>query len=261
MVALLTVLGGCRDDAPQPKRVADVEPVVEPRVRPERDGPFADPQTIPPPPRSGAQLDEAALGATLAKGQKLSAAGHTAVAIQTLRKCANRNPISIRCEGELSLLLFGVGNHTAHARYFLTQAATAAPATAPSDLYRRLGDTAIAKARFDAARAAYGVLLARKEATADDLAHYAHALQADPNTTDEAIDVYARAYALDDTRHEFLVKRGTLLAQTGDDARAIDVFEQYMKVAALEGKARDALQRRIDGLRARATASAQKPPQ
>ncbi len=244
----------CRSETPEPKKVSEVEPAVEPKVRPERKGPFADPNTEPPPPRNEPQLDDAAVTKAMADARAHAAAGRSTVAIQTLRACANKVPQSVACEAEIGLLMLEAEQQRAHAHYYIAQAAAAEPADAEDALYRRLGAAAMKAAQFETARAAYGVLRARDVATVDELMQYAHALQADASTTDEAADVYARAYELDGTKHELLRKRATLLAQAGDHARAADLFAQYVELAAPEPRVKNALETRVAQLRAQAKA-------
>ena len=255
------LLAACRDDPPEPKKVAEIEPTIKPKVRPERDGPFRDPNVDPPGPRTETQLPAKELEATLARGRALAAEGRETVAIQTLRKCANRIPQSVECEAEIGLTMYGANQHLAHARYYLWEAANAQPAEADDELYRRMGEMAMSKSQFATAAAAFGVLLAREKATADDLENLAHALQADSGNADEAADAYARAYVLDPTRHELLRKRATLLGQNGDHARAADLFEEYLGKAAPEPKLRAALEERIAMLRQQASEQPEAPPE
>ncbi|MEM6292919.1 MAG: hypothetical protein AAGA54_16710 [Myxococcota bacterium] len=244
----------CRSETPEPKKVSEVEPTIEPKVRPERQGPFADPNAEPPPPRSEPQLGAEALATTMRTAKDHAAAGRATVAIQTLRACANKVPQDVACEAEIGLMMLEAKQQRAHAHYYIAQAATAEPAEADDALYRRLGAAAMKAAQFETARAAYGVLRARDVATVDELMQYAHALQADASTTDEAADVYARAYELDGTKHELLRKRATLLAQAGDHARAADLFEQYLEAAQPQPREKNALQTRVAQLRQLASA-------
>lgn len=245
----VSMLAACRSDPPEPKKVAEIEPVVKPRVRPERKGPFSDPNVDPPGPRAETQLPAKELESTIARGIALAAEGRETVAIQTLRKCANRIPQSVLCEAELGLTMFAANQHLAHARYYLAEAATAAPAEEDDSIYRRVGDMAMSKSQHETAAAAYGVLMAREKATADDLEQLAAALQGTSTRRDEAADAYARAYALDSTRHELLRKRATLLGQGGEHARAADLFEEYLEKAAPDEKLRTALEQRVLMLR------------
>ncbi len=255
----LCVVAACgAKDPPQPKKVSEVEPAVKPRVKPKREGPFDNPNIDPPRARTDTQLPTATLERTLARGTALAKEGRAALAIQTLRKCANRIPQSVECEAELALTMFAADQRLAHARYFLAEAAGAQPAEADDDLYRRMGTMAIEKAQFATARMAYGVLAARETATADDLEQYAYALQAESGYADEAADAYARAYALDGTRHQLLRKRAALLAQAGDHGRAADLFEAFLEKGSPDAKLQAALEQRVAMLRAQAKET---PPQ
>jgi tetratricopeptide (TPR) repeat protein len=249
LALVVSLLAACRNDPPEPKKVAEVGPVVKPKVRPERKGPFSDPNVDPPGPRAETQLPAKELETTIARGIALAAEGRETVAIQTLRKCANRIPQSVLCEAEIGLTMFAANQHLAHARYYLAQAATAAPAQEDDALYRRMGEMAMSKSQHETAAAAYGVLMARDKATADDLEQLAAALQSGSGRRDEAADAYARAYALDATRHELLRKRATLLGQGGEHGRAADLFEEYLEKAAPDEKLRTAIEQRVLMLR------------
>lgn len=255
---LLVACGG--GEAPEPKKVAEVEPVVAPKVRPQRQGPFRNPKTDAPGPRADAQIPESELAAAIARGKALRAEGRATVAIQAFRKCANKIPQSITCEAELAITMFGAKQQLAYAKHFLLEAANAQPASPDNGLLRRIGETAIAQSQYPAARAAYGVLLAREVATADDLEQFALALQAERGNADEAADIYARAYALAPSRHELLRKRATLLGQNGDHTRAADLFQTYLDKAKPEDKIKLALEQRIAMLRAEAESPASEPP-
>ncbi len=245
----MCVLASCHSDPPEPKKVAELEPVVKPRVRPDREGPFSDPNVDPPGPRTETQLQTKELESTIARGIALAAEGRETVAIQTLRKCANRIPMSVRCEAEIALTMFAANQQLAHARHYLAQAASASPAEEDDSLYRRIGEMAASKSQYDTAASAYGVLMARETATADDLEQLAAALQAVSGRRDEAADAYARVYALDSTRHEALRKRAILLGQGGEHTRAADLFEEYLEKAKPDEKLRAALEQRVQMLR------------
>jgi tetratricopeptide (TPR) repeat protein len=254
---LFVACGGGK--APEPKKVAEIEPVVQPRVRPKREGPFRNPKTDAPEARSGEQLPGSELEAAIAQGKALMAQGRATLAIQALRKCANKIPQSVACEAELAMTMFEAKQHLAHAKHFLLEAASAQPASDDDALLRRIGATAIARSQYPAARAAYGVLLARNVATADDLEQFALALQAELGHADEAADAYARAYVLDPSRHELLRKRATLLGQSGDHTRAAELFQTYVEQAKPDEKTKLALEQRIRMLREQAKARASQP--
>lgn len=248
-VGCLFVACGGRE-APEPKKIAEVEPAVEPRVRPKRAGPFSNPKTDAPGPRAGQQLPQPELGAAIARGKALRVEGRATVAIQALRKCANKIPQSVACEAELAITMFGAKQQLGYAKHFLLEAANAQPASPDDSLIRRIGQSAIAHSQYPAARSAYGVLLAREVATADDLEQFALALQAERGHADEAADIYARAYVLAPSRHELLRKRAILLGQNGDHGRAADLFQTYIDKAKPDDEVKLALEQRIAMLRA-----------
>lgn len=265
VLALGCGLAGCGScggsEPPAPQKVAEIEPTVKPKVKPKRRGPFSNPNIDAPGPRTETQLPTKKLEATIARGRKLAEDGRDTVAIQTLRKCANRIPQSVECEAELALTMFADNQHVAHARYYLSEAARGQPPVKDDELYRRMGEMAMRKSLFPTAANAYGLLRGRGTATADDLEQLAHALQASDGSKDEAADAYARAYELDATRHPLLRKRATLLAQVGDPARAADLFAQYLEKGEPTAEERTALEQRIVTLRAEADAMPKAAPE
>jgi tetratricopeptide (TPR) repeat protein len=247
----VSLASACHCSEPQPVLVTDQDPIVEIPVRPQRTGPFKDPNVEPPDPRSEPQLEASALAATIAKGRKQAAAGQTMIAINTLRQCANRVPQSLTCEAELALLFAEAGTHKAHANYYLDEAARVDAPELDDGVYRQLGEAALKRARFDAAASALGIVTARGNGTANDYAELARALQHGSTRLDEAIAALARAYELDPTQHEWLRKRGVLLAQTEDTARAIEAFEQYIEAVGEDGPQVAGVKTRLAELRAK----------
>jgi cytochrome c-type biogenesis protein CcmH/NrfG len=155
--------------------------------------------------------------------------------------------------------MFADDKHVAHARYYLAEAARGQPSVDDPELYRRVGEMALRKSQFATAIAAFGTLRAKDVATADDLERLAQALQSSKGSADEAADAYARAYELDGTRHHYLRDRAILLAQSGDHARAADLFQQYLDNGKPEAKERAGLEERIEMLRAQAKADPKSP--
>lgn len=230
-------------------KLSEQAPVIEPKELPPRTGPFSNPETDPPKARAEAQLPPEELAAVLAEARDHLGKGEQLPAIQQLDRCANKVPQSVECEAELGIVLAESKRRKAHAIYFLEQAA-AAP-DADTGLYRRVGEAALQLARFKAAEAALGIVVARKEATAEDYGHYAAAVQGAKGSLELAIDAYLEGYALDPSRTIWLREAATLLSQIGDDARALQYLQQYATAAALTGQPKQALDQRIAELEAK----------
>lgn len=225
LVALFTI--GCPREDPAPTKVSDREPLIQPPKLPERTGPFKDPSVDPPGPREGGQLPAAELEKVIADGRQKAEAGQTALAMQLLRRCANKKPQSVSCEAELAIALTQAKKYKAHARYYLNEAAKVDDPETPSNVYRRLAKTAADYAQFEAAASALGIIANRGEATAQDHANRAGALQADSSRLADAVAAYAKAYELDPTSYEYLQQQATLLAQLEDYEKSIALFEEY----------------------------------
>ncbi len=240
--------GACKgSERAQPKRVTGT-PVAAPPRRPERTGPFRDPKLDGPGERTEPQLPPGQLAETLAEARAAEARGDLAMVRIVLRRCANRVPISIECEGRLALALLPVKNRKAEAEYYLAEAIRAEGEHAP-DLDRRLADAALARGKPDLAAVALARVVARPDATADDWVALARALSADPARLGESADAYAKALALRDVpdwRHE----RATVLAQAGRKDEAIADFEAFLAATKGQDPERDRKVRlRIEELR------------
>ena len=232
-------------------KVSEQAPVIEPKTVPPRTGPFSNPEKDPPKERTEPQLPPDELAAALTKAREMLGKGQHLPAIQQLDRCANRVPQSVDCEAELGVVLAETKRRKAHAIYYLEQSAKAVPAEASTDLYRRVGRAALSLARFQAAEAALGIVVARNEAEAQDYGDYAAAVQGAKSSLDLAIDAYIKGYALDPTRTEWLREASTLLSQSGDEERALEYLEKYAGAAGLTGRDKQLLDQRIADLRAK----------
>ncbi len=241
-------------------KVSEQAPVIEPKTLPPRTGPFSNPEKDPPKERSKPQLPPEELATTLAKAREMLSKGQHLPAIQQLDRCANKIPQSVECEGELGVVLAETKRRKAHAIYYLEQAAKAEPAEAPTELYRRVGASALGLARFAAAEAAYGIVVARNEADANDYGQYAAAVQGAKSSLELAIDAYLRGYELDPTKTEWLREAATLMSQSGDDERALAQLEKYAAVANLGERDKQLLDRRIEQLRTKVASKSETSP-
>lgn len=217
----------------------------------EPSGPFRNPNETPPGEREGEQLPIDELDKTLIEAQRYTDQGDTVRAMHLLYRCANKIPASARCEGELGMLMLEAKTRKPHADYFVREAAKLDDPDANVSFYRRLAETTNKWAQFDASTAAWERVLQRvgDEATADDYAGYAAALQGERTRKQEAIAALAKAYELAPDRHEYLRDQATLVAQTDDASKAIELFERYKGTGHASPKETAAIDARIATLR------------
>ncbi len=216
----------CKREEPTPTKIGDQDPLA-PHRRPERTGPFKSPKDEPPGPREGQQLDAQALEKALAEADEWLAKKENVRAMRALMGCVNKVEQSVPCEARMAMAILPIRNYRAHALYYLAEASKVDQPEAPTSLYRDLANVAIDHARFEEAAAAIGIIINRGEATAQDYAALANALAADSSRIEETIDALEKAYALDDTQHDWLRDRAILVAQTGDAEKALGLFEEY----------------------------------
>ena len=250
----------CKRDEPAPTKVSEREPLIQPPTKPKRTGPFTDPNVDPPGPRETGQLDGEELQRSIAKARARIEAGELIVGMQILRRCANKTPQSVPCEAELGMALAKAKKYKAHARYFMAEAAKVDDPQTPTDTYRKLAAAASDFAQYATTATALGVVVNRGEATSEDYAALAVALQADPSRTGEAIDAYARAYELDPKGYEYLREQATLLAQVQEHEKAIELFKAYKEKVGAHSPLVPAVDARIRDLEARVAAQAQTSP-
>lgn len=251
--ATAALLSGCkgRDDA-KPQRVTE-NPVIAPPKRPERTGPFRTPRNEPPPPRSEPQLAPEELAKTIAEAKEAERTGDAARVAILLRRCANKVPQSIECEGRLALALLPERNYKAEAEYYLAEAIRGEGAH-PVDLDRKLAEAAVARGRSDLAAQAYARVVASEEATAEDWVAFARALSTDHARLSEAVDAYGKAIELR-ADPSWIHEQAVVLGQLGRSMEAIAAFEAFIRASGgkdpeLERKAR----LRIEELRTGRTA-------
>ncbi len=227
-VAVSLACGG--PPPPEPTKVSDAKNLLQTQPAPPprtKDSPFRNPDKEPPPPRSEPQLPAEELAAVLAEADAAREVRDNLEAYVILRRCANRVPQSVRCEGELAALLATMPHHRHESKYYLEQAIAGDDPELPADYYRRLGEALRHKGMFNEAVIAYERMLVRiPTPTATDQNLLAEALQAAPKRELEAAAAVRKAYELDPTRHEWLRDEALLLAQVPETyAQAIERFE------------------------------------
>ena len=206
--------------------------------------PFRNPSREPPPPRAGAQLDDAALDAALRDAEALAATDGLAAAT-VLRACANRIPQSARCEGRLGLLLVEHPAYLAEARYYLAEVAAADDPALDAAFYAAIAAALQGQALHEEAVQALQKALARDGANAERHARLAAALQGIGGRERDAAAALHRAFELDPTQLAWLYDEAVLLSQIADEKpRAIALLRDYL--TRLQG-ADPAVTARIEG--------------
>jgi tetratricopeptide (TPR) repeat protein len=225
-LALIVASAACND--PPPPKPTKVSELPKPSTRPTTPSPFRNPDTDAPPPRSEPQLPPEELAATLAAADEALKIGDSSAAITILHGCANKVPQSVRCEGELAMLLGKLKRYTADARYYLDQAIAADDPGLDDAYYRRFGAALMARGLAKEATVAYERMIARSKPTAADWYLLSEALQGVPERLTDAADAARKAYEMDPSQHEWLRTEAILLSQIPDKiAQAIARFEEY----------------------------------
>jgi tetratricopeptide (TPR) repeat protein len=260
LLALLLTAVACRSEAPVPTEIDPSDPLVKRprRPPPDPDNPIRRADRHPPEGREGTQLGAPELEAALARFTDARAAGNDAVAITELRACANKNPPSARCDGELGLALVVTEGRRAEAVYYLVEATKVDDPAASADLYRRLGDRLRALGQLEEAVTAFERVLARED-TADAHAALGHALQSLPGRLEDAAAELGKAWALAPEQHGLLFDQATVLGQIrepGPSGRAADLFSTWLALpATAQDPRRPAAELRVTELRALAQAT------
>jgi tetratricopeptide (TPR) repeat protein len=233
-LAAMLVGAGCSGGAtqPEPTPLSKEAALVDPPKRPERKGPFRNPNVDPPAPRGGAQVPAAQIEAALAESKTLADAGEINRAMLALLPCHNKEPASVRCDGEMAILMLQLGTRKAHGRHFIDEAARMDDPEADADFYRRLAATAKKHGRHDTAASALAKVLAREPGGAADWLALSRALQTDGARLEEAIAALDKVLELDpSTPADVRFERAVLIAQTDDEPRAIAAFEAFLQAA------------------------------
>ncbi|MBL9101868.1 MAG: hypothetical protein JNL82_12975 [Myxococcales bacterium] len=228
----LTAFIACNDaHPPAPTKIAadakaPIAPVKPPPLA--QPSPFYHPDREPPPPRSEPQLPPDQVAAALAAAAADLQLGDEVNAILKLRPCANKVPQSIRCEGELAMLLLKQRRHAAEARYFLDQSLLADDPALDEVYLRRFGAAMMAQGLAREASIAFERMMSRIKPTAADWYLYSTALQGVPDRLVDAAEAAGKAYALDPTHPEYLFDQAVLSSQIpGKTAQAISLLEEY----------------------------------
>jgi tetratricopeptide (TPR) repeat protein len=231
LVAAAASVPGCSaPPSPEPTKVGEMPANLAPDKPPPPPGPspFYSPDRQAPPARSEPQLPQAELDAALAAAAEALKVGDETTATLRLRACANRVPQSIRCEGELAMLLVKQRRHAAEARYYIEQALTADDPALDDTYYRRFGAAMMAQGRAKEATTAYERMMARITPSAADWYTLSEALQGVPERLQDAADAARKAYELDPSHLDWLRTEAILLGQIPDKiAQAITLFEAY----------------------------------
>jgi hypothetical protein len=242
LVALVVAvaLAGCKEPKQDEDASASNVVVAPPRQEPKPKR-FPHPDESPPPERNGDQLGEEELEAVLKEAADLIAKGDDLAAVGVLRKCANKVQPSTRCEGEIGIAMWKVGNHRAHARFYVEAAASMDDPKADVGFWRRLGDAAIKMASFEAATSAYEKMVAGGGTGADDYKKLSKAMQGKKAKPEEVIAVLAKAYQAHPDSHDLLFERAVLTAQIPDNESAKKLLEEYLAKTKGEDPKRDAM--------------------
>jgi tetratricopeptide (TPR) repeat protein len=242
LLAVAVGLGFAGCSEPQQAKETGVRNVIEapPPQAERKPGPFRHPDKDPPADRSGEQLPSEELEAALKEASDQIAKGDKLAAIRALRKCANKLTPSPRCEGEIGIAMWEVGRHRAHARFFVQAAASMDDPKADAAFWRRLGDTAMRMARFEAAADAYQKMVDTGGKSADDYEKLSKALLGRKADVKEAIEALRKGYKADPSRHDLLFDIAVLTAQIPDRARARELLTEYLAKTEGQDPKRDA---------------------
>lgn len=254
MLAIAAVLftGACGSPPaePEPTKLAERQALVDPQVRADTKSHFADPKVDAPGPREP-QIDEAAIEAALTEAKAQVDAGAPQRALPALGRCANKTPASARCDGEMGIILAELGTQEAHMRYFLSEAAQVDDPKADASLYRRIAAAARKRGQHPARADAMATLIGRGEATVDDYVERARALSADSARLREAAAVLKVAIDKAPERHDLLLERAVIIAQTQDFAEGADLLRKYLELAPEDAPKRKMAEERLKVLEAK----------
>jgi len=223
-LGIALVIPACGGSTPTaPTKIEDAPaPVVAAPERPQAKdpaSPFRKPSKEPPSPRSEPQVSDERLAELLAEAETLVANGDRNGATLALRQCANKVPISPRCEGALGQLLVGIALRRAECRYYLAEAARVDDPQADGEFYRELGNALMGQSLYEDAASAYERRIDRGAAEAEDYGLLATALQGIANRQEDAAEALKKAFSLDPTRIEYLHDEGVLRGQVPGQAK------------------------------------------
>lgn len=180
----------------------------------------------------GSALPKAEVDAIVARFEAERDQSATVQSAATLLECANREPTTVRCDGELAMLLLPIEKRRASALYYAKRAAVQDDPDASAELYARLAEAIRPHGLYEEAAQAYAYAIAR-----DDKAEY-HArrsamLQSKRGGNEiEAADELAKAYAMD-PKWDYLRDEAILRARVPDHwERARELFLEVAETAA-----------------------------
>lgn len=143
-----------------PKRTRLGQPQKPPRpANPALKSAELDAPTSTEGPALAAEKIDAILASYHAEKDKLADVQAAAI----LRPCANREPASARCDGELGLLLLPIERRRASALYYTTRAASVDDPAASAELYARLAEALRPHGKYAEAAQAYAHAIARED--------------------------------------------------------------------------------------------------
>lgn len=204
-----------------------------------------------PPPRSGPQASPEEIEATLAAAAQLVEAGQLSAAIEALEPCANKEPPSPRCDGEVGMLYARLRTAPKMSAYYLDAAAASDDPKADLQWWRDLAKTAQRVGRHEAAAKAYSYAIARDGEHLHDWIGRSEAFQAADGRIHEAIEAMEKALELAPQRHDLWFDQATLLALTARQQDALDAFEHFLTIVPPDHETAEIARARLPQLRER----------
>ena len=222
----------CKQEAaPAPTKVEKTldEQKREAAARPKKDRGISSPDLQAPSKSDGPQIPDAEVESFLAEGRKALTTGDETNAIGNFRRCANREPASARCDGELGLLLMKSKRRRESARYYLKRAGSTDDPKATGDLYARVADALRSHGFYSEASATWLLAIAR-----EDKAEYhegrSRSLVSSPDTLLEAAEELGKANALQ-PNERWVYGEAALRGQIIDDVQPKIAMEMLQKLA------------------------------
>ena len=227
--------------APAPTRIDDNHKVFS---KPRRPAPTAkrlpSPNRDAPEGREGTQLPKDELETLLAEVAGHLAADRKPEAQVALRRCANKTPASIRCDGELGLILATTGQHKAESRYYLLEAGRVDDPEAAPELYDRVAGRLRRLGAYEECAAAQQIAIDREATAARHLARSV-CLQSVRARLPEAVAELETAFALDPAPGT-MIDLATILTQIpGKKDEGVTRLKKYAKEIKGNDPAIDAL--------------------
>lgn len=242
---------GCSGDpVPTPTKIDESQ--VDSLKRPVKDhskkpsSGFSRPDFNTPLKTDGPQISDEAIEKVLTTALAAQKAGDETNAMGQFRSCSNRDTVSVRCEGELGLILAGRKRRRATAMYYLERAAKVNDPKASADLYARMGDKLRRLGSLELSVDAWAYALERED-TAEYHAGRSAPLQSINGRLAEAADELAKARALDD-RDQWMIDEGIvrgMLRTPEENEKALALLKgvgERTKDKAIKQRATDTIQ-------------------